>query len=57
MMSKGAIENTVTEFLSGYYNSPNVILNGSVVNIAKKIINQIAGLVKVNSGEFDIYTI
>lgn len=48
-VSNGVSENVVTNYLSGFYNTQNSLLIGSVANIAKRTISKIDEIVRGNS--------
>ncbi|MSN97190.1 VWA domain-containing protein, partial [Campylobacter sp. FMV-PI01] len=56
-ISSGVNENAVTQYLSGFYNTPNFILKGSVASIASDTISQIEQIVGKANGANDIIEI
>ena len=56
-ISNGASENVVTNYLSGFYNTPNSLFSGSVASIAQSTISQIEQIVGKANGANDIIEI
>ena len=56
-ISNGASENVVTNYLSGFYNTPNSLFSGSVASIAQSTISQIEKIVGKANGANDIIEI
>ena len=56
-ISNGVNENAVTQYLSGFYNTPNSLFSGSVASIASDTISQIEQIVGKANGANDIIEI
>ena len=56
-ISNGVSENAVTNYLSGFYNTPNSLFSGSVASIAQSTISQIEKIVNGAGGANDIIEI
>ncbi|MDD7423345.1 MAG: hypothetical protein PUK41_08355, partial [Campylobacter hominis] len=56
-VSNGASENVVTNYLSGFYNTPNSLFSGSVAKTAQSTISQIEQIVGKANGANDIIEI